>query len=951
MTSGVACHHSPWTTNMVERRRAWHEITALGLHARSDKVRRGMISPPLDSTHGRQHWAWHDITALRQHTWSDDVGHGMTSPPLDNTHGRTTTHSRMTSGVACHHRLWPFDGKHDRTTSGVTCNYRAAHTIKRRRAWHAIIAFGQHKRSNDVSLTQSDGVGRGMPSLPLDGKHGPTTSGVASHYRHWTSSHSQTASGVACHHRPWTANTVERRRAWHAIIALGQHTRSNDVARNMPSPPLRSKHGRMTSGMACHNRLWVWHDITALGQYTRSEDVELGMPSSPLGSTDGQMASGVACQHCLWTAHTVERRRAWHAIITFGQHKRLNDVGPQTVERRRAWHEITALGLHALSNNVRRGMTSPPLYCTHGQKTSGTVKRRRVWHVIAALRKQTRSEDQTRLDDVGHGMPSPPLGSTHSRTTSGVACHHSPWTENTIEQRWALHDITALGLHASSDDVGRGMTSSPLDSPHGRTTSGRAWHAIISFWQHTRLNDVGRGMSSSPFGNTNGRTTSGVESHHRLWTISHNWTASGVACHQSPWTPNTVERCRAWHAITTFGQHTRSNDVGRGMPSCPWTAHMVERRWAWAYTVERHRVWHAIIAFRLANTPSSPLDGKHDRTTSGVACRHRIWTTHIVRRRRAWHAIIAFGQHRRLDGVGRGMSSTPLDSTHGRMTSGVECHHRLWAAQTVERLQAWHAIIALGLHASLDDVGRGMTSPPLDSTYVHMVGNVGRGITSPPLDSTHSRTTSSVACHYRLLAAQTVERHRARHAIITFRQHKTLKQSEGVRRGMPSSPLDDKHGQTKSGMVCHHRLWAAQTVERHWAWHDITALGLHAQTDDVGCGMTSPPLACIDVQTTSGMECHHNPWHEMPLPPLDTTNGRTTSGMACYHRLWAAHTKKQRRAWHDISAFGQHTRSNDVGRDMPSPLLESTIPSNAVGHGMPTSPMGRTNNQSTSGVA
>ena len=30
-------------------------------------------------------------------------------------------------------------------------------------------------------------------------------------------------SGVACHHSPWTAHMVRRHRAWHAIIAFGQH--------------------------------------------------------------------------------------------------------------------------------------------------------------------------------------------------------------------------------------------------------------------------------------------------------------------------------------------------------------------------------------------------------------------------------------------------------------------------------------------------------------------------------------------------------------------------------------------------------------------------------------------------------------------------------------------------------------------------------------------------------
>ena len=56
-----------WIAQTVEQRRAWHDITALGLHARSDDVGRDMTSPPLDSTHDRQRRAWHDITALRHH--------------------------------------------------------------------------------------------------------------------------------------------------------------------------------------------------------------------------------------------------------------------------------------------------------------------------------------------------------------------------------------------------------------------------------------------------------------------------------------------------------------------------------------------------------------------------------------------------------------------------------------------------------------------------------------------------------------------------------------------------------------------------------------------------------------------------------------------------------------------------------------------------------------------
>ena len=147
------------------------------------------------------------------------------------------------------------------------------------------------------------------------------------------------------------------------------------------------------------------------------------------------------------------------------------------------------------------------------------------------------------------------------------------------------------------------------------------------------------------------------------------------------------------------------------------------------------------------------------------------------------------------------MTSPPLDSTHG-------CQR-----------QAWHDIIAVGQHTRSNDVERGMISPPFDST--------------------HDQTASGVACHHRLLATQTVERHRSWHAIITIGQHKW---SNDVRRGMISPPLDNTHSRTTLGVACHHRHWKAHTVERRQAWHDITGLGLHARSDDVGRGMTSPPL-------------------------------------------------------------------------------------------------------------
>ena len=139
--------------------------------------------------------------------------------------------------------------------------------------------------------------------------------------------------------------------------------------------------------------------------------------------------------------------------------------------------------------------------------------------------------------------------------------------------------------------------------------------------------------------------------------------------------------------------------------------------------------------------PSSPLGNTHGRTTSGMAWHHRLWKAHTIEQRRAWHAIIAFGQHIRSNDVRQGIPSETLDSTHGRTTSGVAFHHHLWASQMVERQQAWHDITAFGQHTRSNDVRRAMPSSPLGSTY--------------------DRTTSSVACHSSPSTANTVEQHKA----------------------------------------------------------------------------------------------------------------------------------------------------------------------------------------------
>ena len=146
------------------------------------------------------------------------------------------------------------------------------------------------------------------------------------------------------------------------------------------------------------------------------------------------------------------------------------------------------------------------------------------------------------------------------------------------------------------------------------------------------------------------------------------------------------------------------------------------------------------------------------------------------------------------------MPSSPLGSTHDRTTSGVAYHHRPWIAYMVRRRRAWHAIFTL--------------------------------------DKIYGRTFSGVEFHHIPWTTHTVERRRAWHAIISFGHHT---QSNDVECGIPLSPLGSTHGRTTSVMACHYSFKAAQTVERCQAWHDITALGLYACSDDVGRGMTSPP--------------------------------------------------------------------------------------------------------------
>ena len=160
------------------------------------------------------------------------------------------------------------------------------------------------------------------------------------------------------------------------------------------------------------------------------------------------------------------------------------------------------------------------------------------------------------------------------------------------------------------------------------------------------------------------------------------------------------------------------------------------------------------------------------------------------------------------------MRSPLLDYTHGQAWHDITAIGQ----HTIERRRARHDITALGQHTRSDHVRRGMTSLPWYSTP--------------------GRMTSSVACHYRLWAACTIESRRAGLSIIAH-GHQT--RSKNVWRDMPSC------------------LWEAHTVERRREWYDITAFGHHTRSNIVGRDMPSSPLDSTHGRTKSGVACHHSP--------------------------------------------------------------------------------------------
>ena len=153
-------------------------------------------------------------------------------------------------------------------------------------------------------------------------------------------------------------------------------------------------------------------------------------------------------------------------------------------------------------------------------------------------------------------MPSFPLDCINSWTTSGMSCYNLPWNAHMIKQRRAWHARMGLGRQTWSDDIGRGMPSSPLGRTHGRTTLGvtchlrpwrahtvgrrLAWQAIIALRQYTRSNYVRRGMPSLPLSRTHVQTMQVVEMQSSLLECTHSRTTSDMTCYLRHFIPHTI---------------------------------------------------------------------------------------------------------------------------------------------------------------------------------------------------------------------------------------------------------------------------------------------------------------------------------------------------------------------------------------------------------------------------
>ena len=128
------------------------------------------------------------------------------------------------------------------------------------------------------------------------------------------------------------------------IMALGHHTRLDNVGCGMQLSPLDCKHGRATLAEECLSSPWTTYTIRRCLAW---------ITSYPLDSTHAQSTSIMACHHIPLTLHMIGQSLFCHALIT--------------------------LGLHTRTDYVKHVMAWWSLECTHGQTTSSMACHQLPW--------------------------------------------------------------------------------------------------------------------------------------------------------------------------------------------------------------------------------------------------------------------------------------------------------------------------------------------------------------------------------------------------------------------------------------------------------------------------------------------------------------------------------------------------------------------------------------------
>ena len=155
----------------------------------------------------------------------------------------------------------------------------------------------------------------------------------------------------------------------------------------------------------------------------------------------------------------------------------------------------------------------------------------------------------------------------------------------------------------------------------------------------------------------------------------------------------------------------------------------------------------SVLAMQL-----SLLECRHNQMTSDVTCYLCHLKAHMIGRLQAWNDPMALLQHKWLDDVGRGMPSSPFDSTYGQKWNTI-----ISIGQFTESDHVRRDIFSLGQHTWWDDIKSLMPSSPLDSIHrdgqcrawlvitalgKHTLSDeVESEILSLPLDCTHAQPT------------------------------------------------------------------------------------------------------------------------------------------------------------------------------------------------------------------